>query len=823
MRNLIWLAVAVAGSWWVGSRLRSRNRSPRGRTIKGKLGAAGTRSRSYQGNPNALERSHAVPIASEPQEEQVPIGSQTEVPSLRPPEIAQGASPYIYGSQAALKPGPSEALAEIQTAYLADDQIEAHPSTSSPRNNEHDAPRTDYAVEADAVSPIITSTSTLVIGGTIEASVDTIDPFSVDGANELSEGVGLDVQALASGPENAPDAREAQAAVCPRCGTSSNSEDEDRVFGFRVMRSASVDGTITVAVRRQSYCRKCRTEHAAEIRHRRARLTPGVDEDRSIATSGPVESDPAARPVTDAEVEPSVEEAVDLDCQSGDARRPVTPLVDQQDHDPSLNVGEIETLDLLDGSTGSGESELSRLPSPYRAPSGRRPPAATVSRSKVRTSTADTRARAAAIDVRVLFDRHGGCSISLLPKQPTGWPDTVRISVGTSVYELEQLQEGWYGELEPSDMGAVLLQGVIWRDHISGREWLLTGRELFVFAAHPELRGFISCPRLASGRKHVVLYRSSLAQEIETVLNEAGCSNWMTVPQDGIPTGWAALRDVVPQQAVPQNHDADILNILRPLPEVDIQLEGGVHIGQSNWLLGRPPVVRIYGPSEALDSVLIDGRVASADPSGAFSVPALTELGDHEIWCGGVSRRFSIVTASLPSTVFDAHRFESAGSNIALSICGPLVHQMRHRSNGEEIVEGEDPGPPVALVSQSHPVLIGANPGEVQIVPLGMTSSRFPTLVRLAFEPLWGLPRMPLLADKRYASIRYFGPPSGEPPTAWTELATSDYTPQAIQRWCAYLLDASRKNLALENTSSAVKALWRAQRLRAYNLRRRHR
>lgn len=119
MRTLFWLAAtaAVAGGWWVGSRLRSRNRPPRSRTSEGKFGAAERRPRSDQGNPDALERSHAVPIASEPQE-QVPLGSQTEVPSLRRSEIEQGASPDIHESQAALKPAPSETPTEIQTAYL---------------------------------------------------------------------------------------------------------------------------------------------------------------------------------------------------------------------------------------------------------------------------------------------------------------------------------------------------------------------------------------------------------------------------------------------------------------------------------------------------------------------------------------------------------------------------------------------------------------------------------------------------------------------------------------------------------------------------------
>ena len=46
---------------------------------------------------------------------------------------------------------------------------------------------------------------------------------------------------------------------------------------------------------------------------------------------------------------------------------------------------------------------------------------------------------------------------------------------------------------------------------------------------------------------------------------------------------------------------------------------------------------------------------------------------------------------------------------------------------------------------------------------------------------------------------------------------------KAVQRWCAYVLDASRKGLALETKSPALLALWRAYRKQAHELRRRYR
>ena len=444
-----------------------------------------------------------------------------------------------------------------------------------------------------------------------------------------------------------------------------------------------------------------------------------------------------------------------------------------------------------------------------------------IQKTTSREPTTDSRARTALLDVRALFDRHGTCSIALLPRKPEGWPTTARISTGSEVRDIEQLQEGWYEEVKPADIETVLLNGAVWRELTERREWLLSGREVFVLAAHPELRGFLSCARLETGRRHVVLFRSSRAREIETALNEAG-SVAFTVAADGVPPGWTALRDVVPNRAVPRNDDADILNILRPLPEIDIQLEGGVPVDRSSWLFGRPPTIRVYGPNEQLTDVLIDGQHAQPDPSNAFSVPGVTEIGDHEIWCSGVTRRFSIVTRPLRSTVWDAHRFTSRDSRHAFSVCGPLV-QGTDESISSEIAPEKDLGPPVFLVAATHPVLIGANPGEIQIVTSPTESWRIPGMASVAFKPVWGLPLSPLLADKRRASIRYLGPGDVDSQSNVCEPAEISQPRKAVERWCSYVLDTSRKGLPLERASPELTALWREHRRRARDLRRRYR
>ena len=73
------------------------------------------------------------------------------------------------------------------------------------------------------------------------------------------------------------------------------------------------------------------------------------------------------------------------------------------------------------------------------------------------------------------------------------------------------------------------------------------------------------------------------------------------------PAGGCSERSV-PQRPVPLSSDADILNVLRPVPEIEIALEGGIRLAYNSWLLGHPPAIRIYGAPEHTESVLIDGK-----------------------------------------------------------------------------------------------------------------------------------------------------------------------------------------------------------------------
>jgi hypothetical protein len=198
-------------------------------------------------------------------------------------------------------------------------------------------------------------------------------------------------------------------------------------------------------------------------------------------------------------------------------------------------------------------------------------------------------------------------------------------------------------------------------------------------------------------------------------------------------------------------------------------------------------------------------------------VPGMTELGDHQIWCGGITKRFSIVNRPLPSQLWSAYRFDSGSKRETFTICGPFV---QHVAPTPQLVNEESISA-VRVVPISHRVLIGASPGEIQIAPVRPGPTRMTCITRVPFEPVWGLPLSPLLADKRRASVRFLAatlPSAG--PSEIPVRVPRDRT-AAIRQWCSYLLDASRKGLALEPQSPDVTALWRRYRDRAREVQRR--
>jgi len=275
----------------------------------------------------------------------------------------------------------------------------------------------------------------------------------------------------------------------------------------------------------------------------------------------------------------------------------------------------------------------------------------------------------------------------------------------------------------------------------------------------------------------------------------------------------------VPRHPLPLEDGADILNVLRPLPEIEIAFEGGVRLGHNSWLAGHPPTIRVYGVDpEHSQEVLIDGHEATSLGRNVYSVAGWDQPGPHRVWCNGVGRRYSLVRVERTWLPWAAYSFPSpdgSRSTTRIGICGPLVRSF---SPAEPFDQARPEG---FNVLPSNPVLIGSRPGEVLVARprgdvRGAQCVAFPS-----FAPVWAMPAQPLLCDKVSNCIQLLG--EVVEPASGNESPQHRFSSRAIDLWCSLILDASRKGIAVEPATPMAAELWRRYRRCARDLHRRSR
>jgi hypothetical protein len=428
---------------------------------------------------------------------------------------------------------------------------------------------------------------------------------------------------------------------------------------------------------------------------------------------------------------------------------------------------------------------------------------------------------AARVELRMLFDRGGhSCNISLLPTRPAGAPEECILTIANKSIELLALEEDWYQDIVPAELGSLLRAGFVWTEDSAGREWILSGRDIFVFEKGTTHRGFVSCPRLVLGREHTVLCATSRLEQVERVLIDAGCGSWSRWREsEGAPQGWVVLgerdngghvRGLIPRNPLPPR-GSDILDILRPLPEIEIVLEQGVRLGYNAWLIGEPPTIRVYGAPESIRTVLIDGHEATRSGSDAYTAPGWDEPGTHQVWCGGITSRYSLVVGETNSPPWVAHSFPSQGcSNGRITICGPLVRSFEDEdslSNDGKVMD----------LTPENPVLLGAHPGEVFVAAPRRDVRGARCVASPSFDPIWALPTQPLHCDKESNRILLVGSLVG-PGTNPVHIGRKNN--RAIQLWCGLIVEAGQKGLSVAPETQAARELWNQYKRRARELRR---
>jgi hypothetical protein len=328
-----------------------------------------------------------------------------------------------------------------------------------------------------------------------------------------------------------------------------------------------------------------------------------------------------------------------------------------------------------------------------------------------------------------------------------------------------------------------------------------------VLAVGTTHRGFVSCPRLTLGREHAVLCTTPKLAEVEDALQRAGCTNRTVFREDnGVPSGWVLVSDMdrvgrprglVPTCAVAMKEGSDMLNVLRPLPEIEISLAGGVPLGYSSWLASFPPVIRILGDAQYVQKVLIDGKDAMIGEDGAFRADGWDEPGAHQVWCSNVSRGYSLVRMEQSWHPWPAYVFPSASDGgVRVAICGPLIQPLATEDALGDATKGFEG----VSVLQSNPILLGAVPGQVFVATPRRDVRGARCFAYPPFEAVWALPAQPLHCNKVTYRILLVARPVGAAAPDGSTAAG------AVSQWCKMILDASRKGLSVE--PAAARDLW---------------
>ena len=396
---------------------------------------------------------------------------------------------------------------------------------------------------------------------------------------------------------------------------------------------------------------------------------------------------------------------------------------------------------LLLDQAGPVERENEKTPQRYRPPPQKPPRLGAARPTRQELQRVAPSEVSLDIRVRLTFDRFGFCIISLLPVRTLDLDSEVTVKMGR-VPLLLVAQEDWYQDIQVENIGGCLREGVELRGALADERnarWLLTGRDLYVLASHQRASGFVSTSRLSLGRSHVVLCSDESIHNVESVLKEAGCEGYTRLDEShGVPSGWVGLRNVTPTKAIPLNLGSDPFYAVKPAPDIEIDLEGGVCLRNSVWLAGYPPRIRLLGESSAAVRVLIDDKEAQPTAEGFFIVDGYDTSGRHSVYCEGLSCSSSYSIEEPPDSwqEWPAHHFAQA------DICGPLVQPAAESVSGRLFT-----GP------MSNPLLLGAEPGQIF-----RCSPRNVALWKgfVPFDVVWALPAQPLQCNKKTARILQF-------------------------------------------------------------------
>ena len=236
---------------------------------------------------------------------------------------------------------------------------------------------------------------------------------------------------------------------------------------------------------------------------------------------------------------------------------------------------------------------------------------------------------------------------------------------------------------------------------------------------------------------------------------------------------------------MPAGPDGDILSILRPQPDIEIDIRGGVWLEGSTWLAGYPPEIRVFGELPSGTEVQIDNQVAARVADGTFTLPGCDQPGTHQIWCAGKNATYSIVESPEDWQPWDSHVSRLG------TICGALARPKVDIKRS------------LITVPTSNRLLVGALPREIFLCRSrpGSTWTGF-----IPFDVVWALPPDPLHCNK--ASVRVLLVKVVPPGTFSIAAARTSAEARAMLSWSSAIRNCRRKGLRVEPEGGESKKLW---------------
>jgi hypothetical protein len=401
----------------------------------------------------------------------------------------------------------------------------------------------------------------------------------------------------------------------------------------------------------------------------------------------------------------------------------------------------------------------------------------------------------------LLFERSGHFRIGLLPQRDADFPEEIVLGQGDNKYIVSAVHDNWYEDVFPENLSDLLSVGIAWEGCYESEVlgyWSLSGRDIYVLAKGSDLNGSVQTTRLKIGRNHVVLCRNLLFPEVEPILHRTGCENFTTMTDPyGALAGWTVIRDVVPTNVLRIDNGPEILSILQPEPELEIEFQGGIYLQQSTWLRGFPPYIRVSGTIGPEIEVFIDGNKAIVGADSSFWSQEYDTVGEHRVSipAGNISRTYRIYESNESWAPWDAHSLSH------IHICGPLLLSW----------DTEDT-PRIVVVPSCNSLILGAKPGDIAWCSLIPGSKQVSCVT---FHPVWALPRDVFRCEKKTTNILLLDARS------LTQVQRYQFTGKDAGRilaWSAAILNASRKGLSVESSDEHAVVLWREYRKYARSL-----